>query len=130
MAGWEDVERIACALPHVEERRSRARRQWRVNEKLFAWERPLRPKELDEVPSELSAVPILAARVEHLVAKDALLAEDPHVYFTTTHFDGYAAVLARLDRLRLADLDELLTEAWLARAPKRLVDVFLAARRT
>jgi hypothetical protein len=130
MASWDDVGRIACALPHVDERASRSRRQWRVNDKLFVWERALRPKEAAEVPSELSAGPILAARVEHLVAKDALLADDPRVYFTTSHFDGYAAVLARLDRLTVADLEELVTEAWLARAPKRLADAFLAERQT
>ena len=40
--------------------------------------------------------PILGVRVEHLVAKEALLADDPGVYFTTPHFDGYPAVLVRL----------------------------------
>jgi hypothetical protein len=69
--------------------------------------------------------PILGARVEHLVAKEALLADDPDVFFTTPHFDGYAAVLVRLDRISAEDLDELVVEAWLARAPKRVVDAFL-----
>jgi hypothetical protein len=128
MAGWKDVERIAAALPHVDERLSRGRRQWRVSDKLFVWERPLRPAEAAEVGAERADGPILGARVEHLIAKDALLADDPRVYFTTSHFDGYPAVLARLDRIRVADLEELVTEAWLARAPKRLVEAYLADR--
>jgi hypothetical protein len=128
MVGFQDVERIALALPEAAERLSHGRRQWGVKDKLFVWERPLRAKEAAEVGRELADGPILGARVEHLVAKDALLADDPRVYFTTSHFDGYPAVLARLDRIALADLDELVTEAWLARAPKRLVDAFLADR--
>ena len=66
--------------------------------------------------------------MEHLGAKEALLADDPRVYFTTSHFKGYAAILVRLDRISVADLDEVVTEAWLARAPKRLVDAYLAER--
>jgi hypothetical protein len=128
MASWEDVQRIATSMPHADERLSRGRRQWRVKDKLFVWERPLRAKEVEEIGSERADGPILAARVEHLVAKEALLADDPRVYFTTSHFDGYPAVLARLDRIARDDLDELITEAWLARAPKRLVDAYLADR--
>jgi hypothetical protein len=128
MASWEDVERTAMALAEVDGRLSRGRRQWRVKDKLFVWERPLRPREVKEVGGERADGPILAARVEHLVAKDALLADDPRTYFTTSHFDGYPAVLARLDRIASDDLEELITEAWRARAPKRLVDAYLAER--
>jgi hypothetical protein len=47
-ANWEDVSRIALALPEASERISRDLRQWRVDEKLFVWERPLRRKEIVE----------------------------------------------------------------------------------
>lgn len=129
MATWKDVERIVTALPGVDERSSRGGRQWRVKDKLFAWERALRPREAEEVGSALADGPILAARVEHLLAKDALLADDPHVYFTTSHFHGYPAVLARLDRIAIDDLEELVTEAWLVRAPKRMAREFLEHER-
>jgi hypothetical protein len=66
--------------------------------------------------------------VEHLIAKEALLATDEGVYFTTPHFDGYPAILVRLDRIITEDLDEVIVEAWLARAPKRLVKAYLGAR--
>jgi hypothetical protein len=125
MAGWEDVHRIALALPETDERLSRELRQWRVKDKLFVWERPLRPKEIDALGADAPGGPILAARVEHLVAKEALRADDPRVYFTTPHFDGYAAILVRLERIAAADLEELVTEAWLVRAPKRLADAYL-----
>ena len=49
-----------------------------------------------------------------------LIADDPTVYFTTPHFEGYPAILVRLERISEDDLIELLTEAWLCKAPKRL----------
>ncbi len=69
--------------------------------------------------------PILGARVEHLGAKEALLADDPDVYFTTPHFDGFPAVLVRLERIAPEELEELIRDAWLARAPRRLAQGFL-----
>jgi hypothetical protein len=125
MATWEDVRRIALALPETGERLSRGLCQWRVGDKLFVWERPLRPKEVDALGDDAPDGLILGARVEHVVAKEALLADDPRVFFTTSHFDGYAAVLVRFDRIAIDDLDELVTEAWLARAPSRLVKAYL-----
>ena len=125
MATWEDVRRLALALPETSERLSRDLRQWRVKDKAFVWERPLRRADLDALGDEAPEGPILGARVEHLVAKEALLADDPTVYFTTPHFDGYPAVLVRLDRIGLEDLQELIVEAWLARAPTRLAKTYV-----
>ena len=126
MATWRQVSRFALSLPQASERDARGARQWRVKDKLFVWERPLRPKELESLGAAAPRGAILAARVEHLHAKEALLASEPHVYFTTSHFHGYPAVLARLDLLGAAELRELVTEAWLARAPARLAQEFLA----
>jgi hypothetical protein len=112
-------------LPETGERLSRGRRQWRVKDKLFVWERPLRPKEIEALGGVVPRGPILGARVEHIGAKEALLADDPRVYFTTAHFDGYPAVLVRLDRIAVEELDEVILEAWLARAPSRLAVAFL-----
>jgi hypothetical protein len=125
MAGWDDVRRLALGLPDTDERLSRERRQWRVHEKLFVWERPLRAKEIESLGARAPDGPILGARVEHIGAKDALLADDARVFFTTPHFDGFPAVLVRLELIAVADLQELVTEAWLARAPRRLVAAFL-----
>jgi hypothetical protein len=125
MATWEDVRRISLTLPETEERLSRGLRQWRVREKLFVWERPLRAKEIEELAGEAPDGPILGARVEHMVAKAALLADDPSVFFTTSHFDRSAAVLVRLGRISVKDLEELITEAWLVRAPPRLSQAYI-----
>jgi hypothetical protein len=128
VAEWDDVRRLALALPESDERLSRGLRQWRVKDKLFVWERPLRRSDLEALGDRAPDGPILGARVEHLVAKEALLADDPAVFFTTPHFDGYPAVLVRLDRIAPADLEELVVEAWLARAPARLAKAYLDSR--
>src|ERR671929_1267982 len=125
MADWDDVRRLALAMPEAGERLSRGHRQWRVGDKLFVWERPLRRSDLEALGDAAPSGPILGARVEHLVAKEALLADAPEVFFTTPHFDGYPAVLVRLDRISVADLTEVVVEAWLNRAPKRMVKAYL-----
>jgi hypothetical protein len=127
MATWDDVRRIALELPETSEGISRDLRQWRVKDKGFVWERPLRRADLEALGDDAPDGPILGARVEHLVAKEALLADDPSVYFTTPHFDGYPAILVQLDRIGLDDLREVIVEAWLARAPKRLAKAYADA---
>jgi hypothetical protein len=126
MATWDDVARIALALPETSERISRDLRQWRVKDKGFVWERPLRRADHEALGDSAPEGPILGARVEHLGAKEALLADDPDVYFTTPHFDGYPAILVRLENISTADLEELIVEAWLVQAPKRLAKAYLA----
>lgn len=129
MASWSDVRRIALGLPETDERPG-ARHgapQWRVRDKLIVWDRPLGRSDLDALGDAAPSGPILAARVADLGVKEALLAEAPEVYFTTPHFDGYPAVLVRLERIGVPELDELIVEAWLLRAPKRLARAYLAA---
>lgn len=127
MATWDDVRRIALALPEARERISRDLRQWVVKDRLFVWERPLRRSDREALGDAAPGGPILGARVEHLVAKEALLADPSGVFFTTPHFDGFPAVLVRLDAISVDDLDEVIAEAWLARAPRRLARAYLDA---
>ena len=127
MASWDDVRHIALALPETSERLSRDLRQWLVKDKLFVWERPLRRADIEALGEDAPDGPILGARVEHLVAKEALLANDQGVFFTTPHFDGYPAILVRLDRISVDDLNEVIVEGWLARAPKRLAKAYVDA---
>ena len=129
MAGWDDVARIALELPETSERMSRDLRQWRVKDKLFVWERPLRRADLEALGDRAPDGPILGARVEHLGAKEALLDDDAGVFFTTPHFDGHPSILVRLERISVEDLDEVIVEAWLARAPKTLARAYLDAVR-
>jgi hypothetical protein len=125
VAGWDDVRRIALALPESSERCSHGLAAWRVRDKLFVWDRPLRRADLAALGEDAPEGPILGARVEHLGAKEALLADQPEVFFTTPHFDGYPAVLVRLERIAPEELEEVIVEAWLSRAPTRLAKQYL-----
>jgi hypothetical protein len=129
VASWEDVRRIALGLPETSERPQWGNASWRVRNKPFVWERPLRESDLRALGDAAPDGPILGVRVEHLIAKEAVLADDPEVYFTTPHFDGYAAVLVRLERIALGELEELIVEAWLCQAPKRLARDYMATRK-
>ncbi|MFE7173925.1 MmcQ/YjbR family DNA-binding protein [Streptomyces sp. NPDC057616] len=127
MATWDDVRHLALALPESSERLSRELAQWRVKDKLFVWERPLRRPDLEALGDAAPDGPILGVRVADVGVKEALVASDPGVYFTIPHFDGYPAVLVRLDRIGTVELKELIEEAWLLRAPKRLAREYLDA---
>ncbi len=127
MATWDDVRRLALALPETAEDTGghSGLPAWNVRDKSFAWERPLRKGDLEALGDAAPDGPILCARVPDVGAKDALVADDPAVYFTTPHFKGYPAILVRLPEIAVPELEELLVEAWLARAPKRLAKEYL-----
>ncbi len=127
MANWDDVRQFALALPETDEHGSYGGTlAWRVKQKGFVWERPLRRSDLEALGDTVPEGPILGALVADLETKDELIAESPDVYFTTAHFDAYPAVLVRLDRISVDELGELITDAWLARAPKRLAQAYMS----
>ena len=127
MASWDEVAAACRALPEVTETASgHGGRQWKVRDKSFVWERPLRRTDLEELGAAAPTGSVLGASVPDEGAKRALVEAEPDVYSTTHHFDGYAAVLVRLDEIDPAALAELVGEAWACRAPKRLLDRFPA----
>ena len=128
MATWNDVRRIARTLPDVVEETSFGNAAWKVKKKLFAWERPLRKSDLKALGDSAPSGPILGLRTDSLEMKDVLLQHDRGVFFTTPHFDGYPAVLVQLDRISIAELKNAMIDAWLASAPERLAEEFLARR--
>jgi hypothetical protein len=106
MASWADVVAIGTALPETEESTWFRTPALKVRGKSFC-----RMKEDGET---------LVIQVLDLEDKEALLRSDPAVFFTTPHYDGYAYVLVRLDRIGREQLAELVEDAWRLRAPKRL----------
>lgn len=120
MADWDDVARVARALPEVEVGSSYDSPAWKVRGKAFAWERPLRKKDREELGDAAPDGPVLAVRVADLGEKEAILATDGP-WFTTKHFNGYPAVLVRLDDATRAQLEELVVDAWRAMAPANLL---------
>ena len=128
MAAWRDVRRIVASLPDTSEKSTSAgTATWSVRDKSFAWERPLRRGDIEALGKDAPTGPILGVRTVDLEMKEALLATDPKAFFTTPHFNGYAAVLIQLEHISSAVLREVLVESWLARAPKRVAEDFLAA---
>jgi len=126
MATWDDVASIVGELQLTDER---SPREWRVGKKLIAWERPLRKSDREALTALGVAPPegdILGVRVADEGVKFALIADEPHVYFTTPHFDGYPAVLIKLAEIDQLGLREVIVEAWLTQAPRRLVQEFLS----
>jgi hypothetical protein len=88
VASWDDVRRLALALPGTSETPSPdGLSAWRVKDKLFVWERPLRRADYDALGDAAPDGPILGARVADVGVKEALLADQPDVYFTTPHFN-------------------------------------------
>jgi hypothetical protein len=125
MATWDDVASIVGELQLTEER---SPHEWRVGKKLIVWERPLRKSDREALAAlgiEPPEGDILGARVADEGVKFALIADEPDIYFTTPHFDGYPAVLVKLAEIDELGLRELIVEAWLTQAPKRLVQEFL-----
>jgi len=124
VASWKDVGRIVAQLPETSEPTPH---NWRVRKKLIVWERPLRKADYQALGADAPSGDILGARVADEGVKFALIADAPAVYFTTPHFDGYPMVLVRLAEIGEPDLTELVTDAWLAQAPKTLVKRYLAS---
>ena len=118
MATWATVSRLACALPDVVESESRGLLQWRVKDKLLAWDRPLRRADLEALGDAAPKGAILGVCVPDLETKDVLVTQRSEIYFTTPHFKGYAMVLVRLAKISSGELKALLTEGWEARRAK------------
>jgi hypothetical protein len=130
MATLDDVRDIALALPETAEGTSYGNIAWNVKGKTFAWERPLRKSDVEALGTAAPRGTILGVRTDGLEMKQVLLDSDPAAFFTIPHFDGYAAVLIRLSKISKSRLRDVLAEAWLVRAPRRLADAFIAESQT
>lgn len=127
----DDVRAIALALPGVEESlgTQNGGPQWRVSSGAFAWERPLRRRDVDDLTKLGRPVPegeIIAVRTDGVELQRALAESFPDAFFVVPHFEGYPAVLISLDAIDLEQLREVVTDAWLLKAPKRAAAQWLA----
>jgi hypothetical protein len=124
-----DLDRLALSLPQVtKELSDDGRPAYRVHGKLFCCQRGRRPDAVDPDTGERLA-DVLMFRVPDLGVKELMVADERGVFFTTPHFDGYPAVLVRIPTLARIDrdeLEELVVEAWLTRAQKRVAKAWLA----
>ena len=126
----DDLDELALALPQTTKELSEVGRPiYKVHGKLFCFHRGRRPDAVDEDGERLDDV--LMFRVADPDVKELLLSDARAIYFTTPHFKGYPAVLVRIPDLARLDRDELrdlVAEAWLTRAQKRVAKAWLAAQ--
>jgi hypothetical protein len=130
MATMKDLDKFALAMPEATKEVEEGRPTYRVHGKMFCFHRGPRPDAVDPETGE-RLEDVLAFRVADLGVKEMLVSDSRGVYFTTPHWDGYAAVLMRIGDLGRLDRDELrdlVEEAWLTRAQKRLAKPWLATR--
>jgi hypothetical protein len=129
MATMADLDELALAMPQATmEISSDGRPSYLVHRKLFLCHRGRRRDAIDPETGE-RLDDVLMFRVADLGVKELLLADARSLFFTTPHFDGYPAVLVRipdLGRLDRDELQELVAEAWLTRAQKRVAQAWLA----
>jgi len=123
-----ELDEHALAMPQTTKDVSDdGRPSYVVHGKLFCCHRSRRRDAVDTQTGE-RLDDVLMFRVADLGVKELLLADDRGVFFTTPHFDGYPAVLMRIPDLARIDRDELrdmVVEAWLTRAQKRVAKVWL-----
>jgi hypothetical protein len=116
MATERDVRRIALSLPAAEQERGRfafsVRNKGKLKAFVWVWMERVDPKK-PRVPNH----GVIAVRVANGNEKERLLSADPAKFFTEPHYNGFPAVLVRLEAVSVADLKQLLTEAWRCQAP-------------
>jgi hypothetical protein len=132
VASLDEVAAMAMALPEVDEGEHHGRRTWTVRggkkPKAFVWERHFSKADIRRfgdarVPDD----PIVAIAVEDLAEKEAVLQAGHPGFFTIPHFDGYAAVLVELAEADDDTLREAIVDGWLASAPARLAEDYVAS---
>ena len=126
----QDLDELALAMPQATKEVEDGRPTYRVHGKMFCFHRGPRKDAVDPETGE-RLTDVLAFRVADLGVKELLLSDARGIYFTTPHWDGYPAVLMRIHDLERLDRDELrdlVEEAWLTRAQKRLAKMWLAER--
>jgi hypothetical protein len=124
-----DLDELALAMPETTKTVSDdGRPTYAVHGKFFCFHRRPRPDAVDRATGE-RLDDVVVFRVDGLEVKELLLADDRGVFFTTPHWNGYAAVLVRipdLARIDREELQDLVVDSWLTRAPKRIAKVWLA----
>jgi hypothetical protein len=126
----EDVHRLAMAMPHVTViGGTKNNPVYQVGGKSFIFFRNPRPDAFDSDSGERYN-DVIMFWVADEAEKQALVQDELTPFFTTAHFDGHPSVLVRascLGELSLAVLQEIVQDAWLARASRRRAEQWLSS---
>lgn len=125
----EDIHETAAALPGVTiENGSSGNPVYQVRGKSFIFFRNPRPDALDPATGERLG-DVIVLWVADDADKQSLIGDPATPFFTTAHFNGHLSVLLRaslIGELTRQEIIELVEEAWLSRAPKRLAATWSA----
>jgi hypothetical protein len=116
---FDDVDKIIAALPGVTVGKRWNNKTWLVNERGFAWPRPLSKADVERLGD--APVPqgeLLAVMVESLDAKDALLSMELPGFFTIQHFNNFPAIIIELAKARAKDVRMAINDAYRVTAAK------------
>ena len=126
-----DLDELALDMPEAtKEVSDDGRPAYLVHGKLFCCHRTRRKDAVDPQTGE-RLDDVLMFRVADLDLKELMLADLRRLFFTTPHFHGYPAVLLRIGDLAAidrAELADLVADAWLTRAQKRLARSWLVSQ--
>lgn len=109
MPSGEDFRSIALSLPEAEERETWGHPTFRVRERIFAI-----------LATDGGSVSLKATKE----AQAALIGSDPEIFSMPAYVGVHGWVGVDLRRVDGEELRELVTEAWLMTAPKRLTRDF------
>ena len=128
MTTMADLDELALAMPQTTKDVSEdGRPTYLVHGKMYCFHRSPRPDALDAETGE-RLEDVLVFRVADLDVKELIVGDTRGIFFTTPHWNGYPAVLMRipdLDRIDREELADLVAEAWLTRAQKRVAKAWL-----
>ncbi len=123
MATQDDVRRICARLPGAMEGDERfgfgVLVKGKVKGFVWSWAERVHPKKAKVINDD-----VLAVSTPGLAVKDMILASDPTKFFTEPHYDGFPAVLVRLEAIPVDELEDLIIEAWRTKAPPHLLAEF------
>jgi hypothetical protein len=111
MATQDDVRRMCAKLDGAIEGKERFGFSIDVKGKhkgfLWSWAEKVHPKEARQINDD-----VIAIVVPNLTAKDAILSSNPKWAVEDPHYNGYPAVLVRLEDIDYDELEDLVIEGW------------------
>ncbi|HXH61966.1 MAG TPA: hypothetical protein VNI20_11485 [Fimbriimonadaceae bacterium] len=127
MTTLDDIRRICSRLPGAEEG-SDDRFGFGIEVKgkikgfIWSWNERVHPKK-----ARVANDRVLAILTPNLAIKEAILESDSDRFFTEQHYNGFPAVLVRLDNIDPNEIEDLIIEAWKCKAPKELLTQYSLA---
>jgi hypothetical protein len=112
VATWEDVRRVALALPEAEQSTTYRKLAFKVAGNVFAW----------ESPHQRGALVLRCDPGE----RPLMIEARPETFFVIPHYEAHPMVLVHVEQADAEELADRIEESWLLAAPKKLADAYAA----